>query len=88
MDFLRRCFFKNEPLIGWAFLSSKLDFPVIKTLERNSLNVKKYLCNILIIGESNFDERNGQKNSTDQRLILKEITTYKIHTSNHSGCAD
>ena len=41
MDFLRNYFFKNEALISWAFISSKLDFPVIKTLERHSLNVKK-----------------------------------------------
>ena len=27
--------------ISWTFLSSKLDSPVIKTLERHSLNVKK-----------------------------------------------
>ena len=33
MDFLRSYFFKNEPLISCPFLSSKLDSPVIKTLE-------------------------------------------------------
>ena len=43
------------------FSSSKLDSPGIKTLERHSLNVKKCLSNILIPGESNFDERNGQE---------------------------
>ena len=41
MDFLRSYFFKNEPLISCPFLSSKLDSPEIKTLERHSLNVKK-----------------------------------------------
>ena len=32
--FLRSYFFKNEPLISCPFLSSKLDSPVIKTLEK------------------------------------------------------
>ena len=39
--FLRSYFFKNEPLISCPLLSSKLDSPAIKTLERHSLNVKK-----------------------------------------------
>ena len=60
MDFLRSYFFKNEPLISCPFISSKLDSPVIKTLERHSLNVKKCLSNVLIKGESNLDKRNGQ----------------------------
>ena len=51
MDFVRSYFFKNEPLISCPFLSSKLDSPVIKTLERLSLNVKKCLSNVLITGE-------------------------------------
>ena len=55
--FLKSYFFK----ISWAFLSSELDSPVIKTLERHSLNVKKCLSNVLITWESNFDERNGQE---------------------------
>ena len=66
MDFLGNYFFKNEPLISWPFRSSELDSSVIKTLERDSLNVKKFLSNVLITGESNFD---------DQRFILKEITS-------------
>ena len=41
MDLLRSYFFKNESLISCPFLSSKLDSPVIKTLERHSLYVKK-----------------------------------------------
>ena len=40
MDLLRSYFFQNEPLISCPFLSSKLDSPVIKILERHSLNVK------------------------------------------------
>ena len=47
--------------IYWPFFSSKLDSPEIKTLERHSLNVKKCLSNVLITGESNFDEKNGQE---------------------------
>ena len=65
MDFLRSYFFKNEPLISGTFLgqffSSKLDSPVIKTLERHSLNVRKCLSNVLIKGESNFDKKYGQE---------------------------
>ena len=55
MDFFRSYLFKNEPLISYPFLSSKLDSPVIKTLERHSLNVKKCLSNVLITGEYNLD---------------------------------
>ena len=44
MDFLRSYFIRNEPLISWRFLwpfiSLKLDSPLIKTLERHSLDVK------------------------------------------------
>ena len=40
---------------------------------------KQCLSNVFITGESNFDERNGKemvkKCSTDQRFILKEITS-------------
>ena len=67
MDFLRTYFFKNEPLISWTFLgtflSSKLDSPVIKTLEGHSLNLKKSFSDVLITGESNFDDRNVQEMS-------------------------
>ena len=41
------------------FFHSKLDSPVIKTLKRHSLNVKKCLSNVLITGDSNLDERNS-----------------------------
>ena len=43
--------------ISWTFLLSKLDSPIIKTLDRHSLNVKNYISSVLIIEESNFDER-------------------------------
>ena len=59
MDFLRSNFFKNEPLISLPFLSSKLDPPVIKTLERLFFYIE-CLSNVLITGESNLDDRNGQ----------------------------
>ena len=66
MDFLRSYFFMN-------------DSPVIKTLERRSLNVKKCLFNVLITGESNFDERNGQR---IRGSFLKKWLLKKIHTLN------
>ena len=74
MDFFRSYFFKNEPLFSCPFLSSKLDSPIIKTLERHSLNLKKFLSNVLITGESNIDEM-FKNCSTDQSFILKEITS-------------
>jgi hypothetical protein len=49
MDFVRSYFLKNETLGSCPFLSSKLDSPVMKLLERP---------NVLITGVSNFDERN------------------------------
>ena len=61
MDFLRSYFFKNEPLMSYPFLSSKLDSPVIKTLERHFFTLSKCLSNVLITGESIFDEKNGQE---------------------------
>ena len=61
MNFLKKYFVKNEPLISRTFLSSKLDSPVIKTLERQFFKLREYLSNVLIAGESNFDERNGQE---------------------------
>ena len=70
MDFLRSYFFKNGPLISWAFLSSKLDSFVIKTLEKHSLNVKKWLLkkSILYSSLSNSILRIGelQKSSPDR----------------------
>ena len=60
MDFLGGHFFKNEPLISCPFLLSKLDSPVIKTLERHFFTLSECLSNVLITGESNLDERNGQ----------------------------
>ena len=35
------------------------------------------LSNVLITGESNFDERNGE---LPRVFIRKEVTSYKIHT--------
>ena len=57
MDFLRSYSFKDEPLIIWPFLSSKLDSPVIKTFKRHFFTPMFWLCT----GESNFDERIGQE---------------------------
>ena len=57
------------------FFSSKLDFPVIKTLEFHSFNVKKSLSNVVITGKSNFDEI---KWASGQSCIGKEITSYRI----------
>ena len=43
------------------FFSSKLDYPVIKTLERHFFTLSECLFNVLISGESNLDEKKGQE---------------------------
>ena len=53
MNFFRSYFFKNEPLICCPFLSSKLDSPIIKTLHRHSLNVKK-ICSPMFWFQENL----------------------------------
>ena len=63
MDFLRSYFFKNEPLISWTFLSSKLDSPVIKNQNiGETLTQCKKVSPMFWLGtgESDFDERNVQ----------------------------
>ena len=62
----------NETLGSCPLLSSKLDFLVIKILERHSLNVKKCLSNVLITEESNFDEKNVQliRGSFGREILL------------------
>ena len=75
-DFVRSYFNKNEALGSWTLFSSKLDFPGIKTLETHALNVKKCVTNVLISGESNFDEKCVQP----QSFICEEVSFYKIHT--------
>ena len=56
MDFVRSYFFTNETLGSWT----KLDSPVIKTLEIHFFTLSECVSNVLITGESNFDERNAQ----------------------------
>ena len=74
MDILRSCLFKNEPLISWTFLSSKSDSPVLNQnigdtfLHRVSVSPMFWLQENLILTKE-----------TDQRFILKEITSKKIH---------
>ena len=57
------------------FFSSNLDFPVIKTLERDFFTLSEWNCNVLITGKSNFDEK---KWATGQSCIHKEINSYGI----------
>ena len=74
MHLLRSYFFKNEPLVSGLFLSSKLDSPVIKTLERHFFTLNGCLSNGLISEESNLDERNGQliRGSFLKKYFLKK----------------
>ena len=60
MDFERSYFFKNETLGSWTLFSSKIDSPVIKTLETHFFTLSEYDTNVLITGESNFDEKSVQ----------------------------
>ena len=71
MDFVRSYFFTNETLGSWT----KLDSPVIKTLEIHFFTLSECVSNVLITGESNFDEK---RCPTTQRFIRKELTSYKI----------
>ena len=43
-----------------TFFSSKLDFPVIKRLERDFFTLSEFTSNVFITRESNFYERSGQ----------------------------
>ena len=48
-------------LLIFSLITTKLDCPVIKTLERHFFTLSECLSNVLITtGESNFDERNVQ----------------------------
>ena len=89
MDFVRSYLFTNETLGSWTLFSSKLDSPLIKTLETHSLNVKKCLSNVLITEKSNFDERNGQlpREFHSQRsnfLQIHTLTGQKIRENSES----
>ena len=57
MGFVRSYFFTNETLGRWTLFSSKLDSPVIKTLETHFFTLSECVSNVLITGESNFDEK-------------------------------
>ena len=63
-----------------TFFSSKLDSPVIKTLERIRFSSNQNIGE----GESNFDEKNVEEVfnlcSTEQSCINIGITCYKIGT--------
>ena len=57
------------------FFSSKLDFPVIKTLERDFFTLSEWNSNVLITGKSNFDEKSGQlvRVAFVKKLLLTEL---------------
>ena len=60
MDFVRSYFFMNETLSSWTLFSSKLDSSVIKKLETHFFTLSECVSNVLITGESNFDEKSVQ----------------------------
>ena len=60
MDFVKSYFFTNETLGSWTLFSLKLDSPVIKTLEIPFFTLSECLSNVLITGESNFNEKSVQ----------------------------
>ena len=62
------------PLFSCPLLSSKLDCPVIKTLESIFFSSSECLSNILITGESNLDERSGQLNRGIYILKLQGVS--------------
>ena len=82
--FCNKSFRKDELLTSWTlfstYLSSKLDSPSpMFWLEENLI-----LSNVLIRGESNFDdkyvEKSVQKVFNWSEFHLSEMTCYKIHT--------
>ena len=66
MDFVISYFFTNDS--GWTLFSSKLDSPLIKTLERIRFSSNQNIGE----GESNFDD---WKRPTQQSFIPQEITS-------------
>ena len=57
MDFVRSYYFTNETLVSWTLFSQRLDSTVIKTLETHFFTLSERVSNVLITGESNFDEK-------------------------------
>ena len=49
---MQLCSVEHKLNTSLTFFSSKLDSPIIKTLDRQSLNEKNLLSNVLITGES------------------------------------
>ena len=60
MDFLRSYFFKNEPLDQLPISFIKIRFSCNQNIGETLTRCKKSVSNVLITGESNFDEINGQ----------------------------
>ena len=73
MDFARSYFFTHETLGSWKRPWQKIDSPVIKTLERQFSELSEWVSNVLITGESNFDEENVQLPRSSQSCILGDI---------------
>ena len=77
---MQLCSVEHKLNTSSTFFSSKLDSPVIKTLERIRFSSNQNIGE----GESNFDEKNVEEVfnlcSTEQSCILIGITCYKIGT--------
>ena len=77
---MQLCSVEHKLNTSSTFFSSKLDSPVIKTLERIRFSSNQNIGE----GESNFDEKNVEEVfnlcSTEQSCINIGITCYKIGT--------
>ena len=77
---MQLCSVEHKLKTSSTFFSSKLDSPVIKTLERIRFSSNQ----IIGEGESNFDEKNVKEVfnlcSTEQSCINIGITCYKLGT--------
>ena len=77
---MQLCSVEHKLNTSSTFFSSKLDSPVIKTLERIRFSSNQNIGE----GESNFDEKNVEEVfnlcSTEQSCINIGITFYKIGT--------
>ena len=62
MEFLRSYFIKNKPLSGWTLFSSNLDSSskLLESHVKHFAKSSEWLSNVLITGESNFDEKSVQ----------------------------
>ena len=87
MEFLRSYFIKNKPLSSWTLFSSNLDSSS-KLLESHFKHFAKsseWLSNVLITGESNFDEKSVQLPYFSNSIYVRMYVTSIVEKSYYVG---